>query len=110
MGRLLYESRVIEIEDRLLAHLKIVIIGKLRRGECFSLNWAHSETNEGGRSTLWIHPYLALEFEFATNVPADINRTWLEALMVTANSMAGLSMLPEPEKLAAAKPAAGTRP
>src|SRR3546814_1359043 len=46
----------IEIEDRALAHLKVVIATKLRRGESFTLSWTHPEGQEPGRSTVWLHP------------------------------------------------------
>jgi hypothetical protein len=103
MGQFCYESRVIEIDDRLLAHLKFVILSKLRRAECFAFNWADEDENGGSRSTFWMHPYLALEFKFDSSTPAVLNRPWLEALMDSANAMSGLRPLPEPET-----PAPGT--
>ena len=39
MGALVYETMVIPFEDRLLAHLQIVIVNKLRRGESFVMSW-----------------------------------------------------------------------
>ena len=46
----------IGIEDRALAHLKIAITTKLRRGESFTLSWRHTDDQPRGRSTLWLHP------------------------------------------------------
>ena len=54
----------IHIEDRALAHLKIVIATKLRRQESFTLSWRHPEGEPGGRSTIWIHPSIPLRFTF----------------------------------------------
>ena len=39
MGFLIYNnSRPVTVDDRVLAHLQIVIVDRLRRGEGFSLN------------------------------------------------------------------------
>lgn len=54
MGTLYYgDSRVpIEIEDRALAHVKLVILAKLRRGEGFGFSWNYGADGGGGRSTV----------------------------------------------------------
>src|SRR5690606_30294343 len=54
MGTVYYggEATPIEIEDRALAHLKIVIATKLRRGESFTLSWRHPEGQARGRTTI----------------------------------------------------------
>jgi hypothetical protein len=40
MGKLIYNVNTsTEIDDRALAHLQIVIIGKLRRQESFAFSW-----------------------------------------------------------------------
>lgn len=99
MGYLLYgrPPEEIEVEDRILAHVKIVILAKLRRDESFSLSFEHDEADGGGRTTLWLHPSIPLQFNFDESKQPSINRAWLEALVVAANSNDGLRLLPEPE-------------
>ena len=66
MGTLFYGDAAtpIRIEDRALAHLKVAIITKLRRGESFTLSWQHPDDQPRGRSTLWLHPNIPLRFVF----------------------------------------------
>ena len=95
MGKLIYGDREIEIEDRTLAHLKIVMLTKLRRNESFAFNHAHDVNSGSGRSTVWVHPSIPLEFTFYGNRSPALNREWVEALLMSANSPEGLRVLPE---------------
>lgn len=88
----------IEIEDRALAHVKVVIATKLRRGESFTLSWKHGPGQEVGRSTVWLHPSIPLRFVFDEPEPALLSRTWIEELANSANSSGGLMIVPEPEQ------------
>ncbi len=88
----------IEIEDRALAHVKVVIATKLRRGESFTLSWTHGEGQEPGRSTVWLHPSIPLRFVFDESEPALLSRAWIEELANSANSSGGLMIVPEPEQ------------
>ncbi len=85
----------IHIEDRALAHLKIVIATKLRRNESFTLSWKHPDGEPGGRSTIWIHPSIPLRFVFDEEEPPSINMKWVEQLMHTANSSGGIMLVDE---------------
>ncbi len=101
MGQLLYGAgqTPIEIGDRALAHLKIVITSKLRRSESFSFSW-HSQDDESRddrRITVWMNTTIELQFHFVEDAPPPINRHWLEALALAANSAGGLWLVPEPE-------------
>jgi hypothetical protein len=100
MGKLIYGSpgMEIEIEDRVLAHLKVAMIAKLRRDEKFSLSWQHGQEGGGGRSTIWIHPAIPLHFRFNGNRQPTLNRAWIEGMLHTANSTTGLQIIPEPEE------------
>ncbi len=86
----------IEIEDRALAHLKVVIATKLRRGESFTLSWTHVDGQEPGRSTVWLHPSIPLRFVFDEPEPAMLSRAWIEELANSANSSGGLMLVAEP--------------
>lgn len=98
MGYLLYgrPPEEIEIEDRALAHMKIVILSKLRRGEAFPFSFEHDVSVGSGRSTIWLNPTIPLQFNFLGSRQPAINRAWLEALVATANSVDGLRIVPEP--------------
>lgn len=85
----------IEIEDRALAHLKIVIATKLRRNESFTVSWTHPEDQPGGRSTIWLHPSIPLRFVFEDAEPPELSRSWIEDLANSAHSSGGISMVAE---------------
>jgi len=86
----------VEFDDRALAHLQIVIASKFRRSESFNFSWSKDLAPESGRITIWMHPSIPLVYEFVGSMSSGINRVWLEALMQTANTAAGLQLLPEP--------------
>ena len=98
MGRLYYGATGTEIhfDDRLLAHLKVVIVAKLRRDEKFTLSWQREET-DAGRCTVWLHPAIELQFEFDERERPPLNREWVDQLMATANSGDGMRVIPEPD-------------
>ncbi len=102
MGHLLYGSppEKVEIDDRALAHVKVVILAKLRRNETFAFSFEHDISIGGGRSTIWLHPAIPLQFTFVGSRQPMLNRSWLDALMITANSVDGLRLMAEPENTA----------
>jgi len=95
MGTIHYggDSMPINIEDTALAHLKVVIATKLRRGESFTVSWRHPEDQPRGRSTIWLHPSIPLRFVFEDPEPAVLNREWLEELANSANSSGGIMLV-----------------
>lgn len=97
MGRLLYgpHQRPVEIEDRALAHLKIVVLSKLRRGESFAYSWDIAPEEGSGRATLWISPAIPIEFLFHGSRPPALNRRWIQE-MSNAAANGELHLLPEP--------------
>ncbi|QTX03575.1 ATP-dependent DNA ligase [Agromyces archimandritae] len=99
MGKLIYNSspRELDIDDRTLAHLRVAILGKLRRGESFAMTWDHGLDHGSGRTTLWLHPAIPLQFVFSGNRPPRLNRLWIQQLMLQANTAAGLQPVPEPD-------------
>jgi len=97
MGRLFYGSAEdpIVIEDRALAHLKVVIATKLRRSESFTLSWQHPEGSDAGRSTIWLHPSIPLRFVFEAPDPPELSAEWIATMANSANSSGGITLLPE---------------
>jgi hypothetical protein len=90
MGHLRYGSpaQTFDIDDRTLAHVEIVTLAKLRRGEPFALT-VPSPT--GGRSTLWVNAASMLVFELDADA-GPIDRAWLETLIEAANTAVGLRL------------------
>lgn len=83
MGALIYDDteRPILIDDRTLAHLKVVIATKLRRQESFTLSWRHPAGQPVGRTTIWLHPSIPLQFVFEESEPPELDPAWLERIM-----------------------------
>lgn len=97
MGKFIYEGDIkVEIEDRALNHLQLVITAKLRRGEPFGFTWKDDTSVGGGRTTVWLHGGSSLVFKYHGSRQPSINRSWIEALAFTANSPTGLYQVPEP--------------
>lgn len=97
MGKLTYENTTkVDFEDRLLAHLQVVILTKLRRGEQFAFTWVDDPSIGNGRTSVWMHPNAGLVFKFYGSRRPALNKAWLEALAFAANSPQGLVLLPEP--------------
>ena len=91
MGYLVYnDATQYSFDDRTLAHLKIAITTKLRRGESFMFSWKHGDDQPRGRSSLWLHPAIPLRFVFETVEAPELSREWIEELMKAANSTGGI--------------------
>lgn len=98
VGRFSYDGNVkVELDDRVLAHLQVVISQKLRRGEAFPFTWRNDASLGDGRTTVWLHPNASLVYRYSGSRQPALNRAWLEALTQAANSTAGLYIVPEPE-------------
>lgn len=102
MGKLIYDGSIsAEFDDRVLAHLQVVIGSKLRRGESFHFTW---RDDPNGRTIVWLHPRISVVYRFYGGKPPALNRAWVDALMVTANSTAGLHVMSEPNDYAVHPP------
>jgi len=98
VGRWTYGSSLtVEFDDRTLAHLQLVIGAKLRRGESFFFTWHDDPETGDGRSTVWMHPSIPNAYKYFGSRMPGINRHWIDALMLTANSPTGLQLVPEPD-------------
>ena len=96
MGYMVYDSStMITFEDRVLAHLEVVIVSKLRRKESFALSWRETAENGDGRSTVWIDPSIPLRFRFSGSRPPTRDRDWIERLAAAAASSSGLIAVDE---------------
>lgn len=102
MGTLIYGNTGLQIEfdDRVLTHLQVVIVAKLRRGEGFPFTWRDPESTGDGRSSIWLHASIPLYFKYESHETPKINRTWLEILTISSNTAAGLRVVEEPPEQA----------
>jgi hypothetical protein len=97
MGKLIYGQLIsAEFEDRLLAHLELVITAKLRRAEGFVFSWKEEGGGASGRTTIWVHPSLPIVYKYSGSRAPSINRAWIELLSQSASSAGGLRVLAEP--------------
>jgi len=98
MGTIYYggSDTPISIEDRTLAHLKVLIASRLRRGEGFTLSWRHPDEQEGGRTAIWLHPAVPLRFVFDEPELPPLDREWLEQLANSVSLSGGIELVPEP--------------
>jgi len=87
MGYLHYGSgNRFEFDDRLLAHLRTVILGKFVLQESLVLTWV----DFGQQRSIWLHPAFPLQFEFDHEAAPELNPEWLERMTSLANSVGGL--------------------
>ncbi|TFD49828.1 ATP-dependent DNA ligase [Cryobacterium frigoriphilum] len=111
MGKLTYNSHITaHFDDRVLAHLQLVVGAKLRRGESFYFSWTVDPDLGGGRNSIWMNPSIPMSYSYVENVSTTYNRDWIEALSESANSTVGLQLVPEPAPSEPVLVAAGGRP
>ncbi|MEN0022906.1 MAG: ATP-dependent DNA ligase [Microbacterium sp.] len=97
MGSFIYEGVTkVEIEDRALTHLQLVISEKLRRGEAFAFSWREDPSVGAGKVTVWVHSHSTLTYKYYGSRPPSINKRWIMALTMIAASPSGLYLVPEP--------------
>jgi hypothetical protein len=97
VGTLTYDSKLVaNFDDRVLAHLQVVIWAKLRRGEQFSFTFIDTQRNGLGRTSIWISSWISLTFDYYGSKMPTLNTHWIDALTKAANSPGGLQVLPEP--------------
>ncbi|HEY1529408.1 MAG TPA: ATP-dependent DNA ligase [Galbitalea sp.] len=99
MGYFTYEQLVVKIDDRTLAHVQVVIVNKLRKGERFLMSWKDSPSVGDGRSSVWISPDSALHFKFEGSRPPILNPDWIQLLHESADSSRGLIVMAEEGQL-----------
>ena len=95
MATLTYDGTAVEFDSRVLTHLQIVIVNKLRRHDGFLMSWKDSVDVGDGRSAIWIDPSIPLYFRFDGSRVPRIDEGWLERLGESANSSTGLIVTDE---------------
>jgi len=94
VGELIYDSNgnASTFDDRVLAHLQVVIIDKLRRGEKFPFTFLDEHRRE---RTLMMSPAVPLQFVYSSTREPQLNEAWLQRLAQLAGTTAGLVLVPE---------------
>jgi hypothetical protein len=77
-----------DVDDRVLAHLRIVFMNKLRRNEPFMFQIP--DANVGTRS-VWINAAVPLAFSFSGSRAPATDARWIDHLMQEASSPNGLT-------------------
>jgi hypothetical protein len=92
MGTFYYgtSTETLRVEDHVLAHLKLVVVTKLRRDESFTISWTKPVSRGAGRCTLWVHPAIPLRFVFDTSEPVSVDRTLLNSLNESSFTARGI--------------------
>ena len=75
-----------EFDDRLLAHLRTVILGKFVLQESLTFTWI----DFGQQRTIWLHPSLPVQFEFEQKTVPELDPEWIDRLTLMASSPGGL--------------------
>ncbi|WP_431219425.1 hypothetical protein [Leifsonia xyli] len=76
MGKLVYGAgQEYDLDDRVLSHVKLAIVAKLRRHESFLLNWDVPVEQGSGRVSLWISREVPLAFQFSGSRPPRSTRS-----------------------------------
>jgi len=95
MGKLHYGSDAFELDDRLLAHLQLIIGVKLRRGESFFMSWKAPASSGEGRRAIWIDNGVHLYFQYSGGREPKLNFAWAEKLADSASKGGGLIIMAE---------------
>ncbi len=99
MGTISYDGLIVDVDDRTLTHLQIVIVNKLRHGDTFLMSWKDAPDAGSGRSAIWLHPYVLVHFKFDGSRVPSINEAWLAELTKSADSSRGLVVTAEQGQL-----------
>ncbi|MEJ3404084.1 hypothetical protein WDJ51_05020 [Rathayibacter sp. YIM 133350] len=97
MGTLFYDHEGFEFEDRVLAHLQLVLTTKLRRHEPFVLSWLQPFELGSGRRALWIDNGVGIHYAYSGSRTPTINREWVEQLMTASGRPGGVFLEEEPK-------------
>lgn len=97
MGTLKYDGTTTDFEDRVLAHVQLAVVQKLRRQESFSLAWLGPQAG-GGRTAIWLHPAANITFHYSNPVIGPIDRAWADKLIVAASTPGGMFVVDEEGK------------
>jgi len=98
VGVLLYgdAGMRVQFDDRVLAHLQLVIGSKLSRSQSFFMSWRDGKSSGDGQSGIWISRGMPLYFSYKSSGRIAINREWIRELALSADTSGGLFVSAEP--------------
>src|SRR6478735_5944723 len=79
MGRLAFGSETVTFDDRLLGHLEVVMVAKLRRREPFILTWTVDPSLGSGRVSRWVGVSTSWDIRYHSRAIGPINPAWIDA-------------------------------
>ena len=85
------QDLVIDIEDHLLHHIKLLTVAKLRRDEPFLLSW-RNPLETSGRHSVWIHREADMHFVFDEAEPPATDQRLLDILSLDSMKSRGLEL------------------
>lgn len=85
------QGLVIDIDDNLLHHIKLLTVAKLRRNEPYLLSWRNAPET-AGRHSVWIHREADMHFEFDGSEPTPTDQKLLDILTLDAMKARGLEL------------------
>jgi hypothetical protein len=95
-----YGAREIVVEDRVLAHISVVVTQKLRRRESFLLTLPASDRRMATEA-MWMSCNSDIAFAYSGNRVPSLNHAWLEQMMTESFSAHGLDLTLHGEPAAA---------
>jgi hypothetical protein len=110
MGVLTYEGTAVQFEDRVLAHLQVVIVQRFLKQQSFLMSWKDGMSIGDGRSSIWLAPNIPLHFKFFGSRSPVIDKEWLLSLGKSAESSTGLIVASPDGTLIESGPSNGTYP
>lgn len=98
MGQLFYSGSTIAVivEDRVLAHLQVVVNAKLKRNSSFMLTLRDTSQYSDSSAAMWISRGIPLYFSFDSARGVEISEQWVRQLLLAADSTGGLHLGAEP--------------
>ena len=90
MGALRYDGTEVEFEDRVLAHLQVVIVQRFLQKRSCLMSWREGVHSGHGRSSIWLAPDIPLGFRYQTSDTPPMDEEWLLSLGKSAESPTGL--------------------
>jgi hypothetical protein len=95
VGVLTHDGIATKFEDRLLTHLQIVIVQRLRQNRSFLMSWLNALEVGDGRTSIWVHQHSSLRFTFDGSRPPTVDQHWLDILGEAADGPRGLIVINE---------------
>ncbi|WP_441328005.1 DUF7882 family protein [Leucobacter tardus] len=92
VGILHYATQAFDFNDVVLAHLRFVVVQKIRKRESFYVNWTRDPGVGSGRVSIWVSPEIPLAFYMPELAEKDWHPEWVAQMMEEGNSVHGITV------------------